>query len=359
MSSPMDQFGLNFSQTRILYSFQYFLLKEDIDKETDFVKKHLKRRWLNKWRESVENFLETIATNDLEKNNCLLYIDYSLLEEAVKRMKCSINKRRPLYSILLELSLFTLYAPFGTEDDEQFKSLKNSDNFCPTILEKLEFFANELGIERGCVQNFKSNYQKWSNEITGYNPLNMLLGGLIGGAVVAVVAAAIAIPVLVPLLAPILAPGLSGAAAISAVLAALGGGAIAAGGFGMAGGMAVIVGGGAILGTGAGTGISSLFAQSPGLAVREAAKFLVTFNEIILVQRDVIKQEIALTGRNIIKEQRNKINELEEQILDMQMANDNNQERINNLQQVVKYFRKALEISQYLLKEFLHKNGLA
>ncbi|MEH2413870.1 hypothetical protein [Nostoc sp.] len=358
MTSPMEEFGLNFEQTKILYSFLYFLVQEDIDRETEFVKKQLKRRYLNNWSKSVEKFLEPLASNDLQKNNRFLYTDYSLFEEGFKIMKWSLNKRRPLYSIVLELSLFSLYAPFGTEEDEQFKNLKLSETFRPIFIEKVVFFANELGVEREHVTRFKSNYQRWSNEITGSNPFNFLLGGLIGGAVVAAVAAAIAIPVLVPLLAPILAPGLSGAAAISAVLAALGGGAIAAGGFGMAGGMTVIVGGGAIIGTGAGTGISSLFAQSPNLAIREAAKFLVTFNDIILVQEDVIKQEIALNARNIIKGQRNKINELEEQILEMQMARDNNQEEISNLQQVVKYLRKALVISQILLNHFLNKNNL-
>ncbi|BDI18283.1 hypothetical protein ANSO36C_40850 [Nostoc cf. commune SO-36] len=358
MTSPMEEFGLNFEQTKILYSFQYFLVQQDIDRETEFVKKQLKLRYLNKWSKSVENFLGTLASNDLQKNNSFLYTDYSLFEEAFKIMKWSLDKRRPLYTIVLELSLFNLYAPFGTEEDEQFKKLKLSETFRPIIIETLVFFANELGVEKEHVTRFKSNYQKWNNEITGSNPLNFLLGGLIAGVAVAAVAAAIAIPILVPLLAPILAPGLSGAAAISAVLAALGGGAIAAGGFGMAGGMAVIVGGGAILGTGAGTGISSLFAQSPNLAVREAAKFLVTFNDIILVQEDVIKQEIALNARNIIKGQRNAINEPEEQILEMQMATNNNQEQISNLQKVVKYLRKALEISQSLLKSFLCKNGL-
>lgn len=358
MTSPMEEFGLNFEQTKILCSFQYFLIQQDVDTEADLLTKQLKLRYLNHWIKSIEKFLSSIASNGLEKKNTSLYTDYSSFEEVFKRMKWSINKKRPLYSIVLELSLFNLYAPFGTEEDEQFKKLKISERFSSIILERLMFFAHELGVEKEYVIRFQSNHQKWTNEIIGSSPLNFLLGGLIGGAVVAAVAAAIAIPVLVPLLAPILAPGLSGAAAISAVLAALGGGAIAAGGFGMAGGMTVIVGGGAILGTGAGTGISSLFAQSPNLAVREAAKFLVTFNDIILVQEDVIKQQIALNARNIIKAQRNKINEIEEQILEMQMARVNTQEQINNLQQVVKYFRKALEISQKLLKSFLDKNGL-
>ncbi len=355
----MDDFGLNFEQIRILYSFEYFLVQEDITKETEFIKKQLKRRWLNLWRESVENFLSSIASNDLERNDCFLYTDYSSLEESVERMKQFLERSRPLYSILLELSLFIIYTPFGTHEDEQFRNLKLSEAFRPKIIEQIGFFANELGIEIGYVKLFKTDYKMWSDVITGSNnnPFKVIIGGLIGGAVLAAVAAAIAIPILVPLLAPILAPGLSGAAAISVVLAALGGGAIAAGGFGMAGGMAVIVGGGAILGAGAGTGVGSLFANSPDLAVREAAKFLVTFNDIILPQKDVEKQEIAHSAREIIRRQRNTINELEGQISEMQMNRDSNSEQINNLQKVVKYFRKSLEISQNLLKEFLQIYG--
>jgi hypothetical protein len=346
----MDEFGLDFEQTRILHSFQYFLVQADIDKETEFVQKQLKLRWLNLWKESVENFLDTV--NNLEGRDCSLYINYPLLDNAFRRRGQRLERKRSLYSIVLELSLFTLYAPFGTEQDEQFNKLKLSENFRPQIIKRLEYFAHELGVERECITRFKSNYQMWSNEITGINqnPFKILLGGLIGGAVVAAVAAAIAIPVLVPLLAPILAPGLSGAAAISAVLAALGGGAIAVGGFGMAGGMVVIVGGGVILGAGAGTGVGSLFAQSPDLAVREAAKFLVTFNKIILAQTDVSNQEIAESAREIIRRQRNTINELEEQILERQMRRDNDQQEIDNRKKVVIFLRKALEISQNLLK---------
>jgi hypothetical protein len=205
MSSPMNDFGLNFEQTRILYSFQYFLVQEDIDRETEFVKKQLKRRWLNLWKKSVENFLGTLENKNLECIDCSLFTDYSLLEKAVEKMRGEIQKRRALYSIVLELSLFTLYAPFGTEEDKQFKELKLSEKFRPQIIETLKFFAGDIRVEGEFVKKFQSNYKKWSDEITGsnLNPVNMLLGGLIGGAVVAAVAAAIAIPVLVPLLAKV------------------------------------------------------------------------------------------------------------------------------------------------------------
>lgn len=357
MSSPIDDFGLNFEQTRILYSFQYFLVQEDIEKETEFVKKRLKRRWLHLWRESIEKFLATLDGNNLDESSYSLFTDYSLLEQAVLEVQRAIHKRRALYSITLELVLFTAYAPFGTEEDEEFSKLKLSEQFKPQYIQKLTSFARTIGVESEFTTTVKSKYEEFSNEITGSNsnPFNMLLGALMGGVVVAAVAAAIAIPVIVPLLAPIIAPGLSGAAAISAVLAALGGGAIAAGGFGMAGGMAVIVGGGAIIGAGTGTTISSFFAESPSLAVHEAAKFLVAFKYIILAQKDVDKGEIAQTAQEIIRQQREYINELEKQIDEMQINGDN-PEQVNRLQKVIIYLRKALEISTAMVRKFLSNN---
>lgn len=359
MMSEMDDFYLNFEQARILYSFLFFLIKEDIERETDFQNRQLKRRWLEIWIKSIEQFLQSLHDNKTQVTTTYLFTDYSELAKAVSKLKNNLTKKMPLYLILLELSLFIIYYPLGVEEDDKFKKLTITDTYRQTIIKKLESFADELGIETEYVRRFKSNYKKWNNEISEFNPLNLLLGGLIGGAVVAAVAAAIAIPILVPLLAPVLAPGLSGAAAISAVLAALGGGAIAAGGFGMAGGMVVIVGGGAILGTGVGTGIGSLFAQSPSLIIPQAAKFLVTFNDILLEQKDVIKQVIAMKARQIIKQQRNTINEIEEQISELQMSVNQNEEQVKNLQKLVKFLRKTLDISQNLLKNFLQRHSLS
>ncbi len=357
----MDEFALSFRQTRILFSLQYFLGTEDIDYEIDSETKRIKRQWLNKWRASVEDLLKSQLANNTDKDSYTLFVDLFEIKQEIELEKRSLDKKRPLYSILMEVVLFRLYFPLRTKEDEKYMKLKLADTYRQRIVGRLESIAEWLSIEKDYVKKFKSGYERRSNEISGLqsNPLNFLLGGLIGAAVLAVVAAAIAVPVIVPLLAPILAPGLSGAAAISAVLAALGGGAIAAGGLGMAGGFTVIVGGGAILGATAGTGVGALFAQSPDSAVREATKFVVSFEQVILTQKDVAKQEIARIAKEIIKKLRNTIHSLDDQISDLQIKPNKNQEEINNLQRVNGYFRKALEICENLLEEFLRRNGLS
>ena len=66
--------------------------------------------------------------------------------------------------------------------------------------------------------------------------------------------------------------GLTGAAATSAGLAFLGGGAIAAGGLGMAGGTMFLIGGGALLGTRVGTQMIKSMKENPELLLQQLAK---------------------------------------------------------------------------------------
>jgi tetratricopeptide (TPR) repeat protein len=169
--------------------------------------------------------------------------------------------------------------------------------------------------------------------------MNLLFGALFGTVILAV-AAAFFTPVIAGFLAPILAPGLSGAAAVSAVLAALGGGAIAAGGFGMAGGFAVLVAGGAILGGGAGAGVGALFAQSPDTALTQAAKLEVVMKEIIFIQKDI------RLAQEIIKEQRQAIRSIEDKLDDLLRVPEKNQKQIENLKKAIDYLKKALERNQ-------------
>ncbi|MFM6137227.1 MAG: hypothetical protein ACKPCP_24280, partial [Sphaerospermopsis kisseleviana] len=136
---------------------------------------------------------------------------------------------------------------------------------------------------------------------------------------------------------------LSGAAAVSAVLAALGGGAIAAGGLGMAGGFAVLVGGGAILGAGAGVGVGALFAQSPDAALTQAAKLEVVMKEIVLIQKDI------RLAQEIIKEQRQAIRSLEDERDDLIVNKEQNKQKIENLEKAIEYLKNALKRNQDLL----------
>ncbi|MBE9234753.1 hypothetical protein IQ227_01545 [Anabaena aphanizomenioides LEGE 00250] len=66
-----------------------------------------------------------------------------------------------------------------------------------------------------------------------------------------------------------------------------------------------------------------------------------------------------MKARQIIKQQRNTINEIEEQISELQMSVNQNEEQVKNLQKLVKFLRKTLDISQNLLKNFLQRHSLS
>lgn len=335
----MREFGLTLEQTRIMFSYQYQLVLADIEYEEILDKKALKRGWLSIWKESTELFLKSQLSNESNPNSYFhLITDFELLKKIVKEINADAGNKLSLYLILLETTLFKPYYPLGNSDDEKFKDLKISDEY--KLTHKLMVFAKTLGIESDIVTRFKSNYNEALKGIKG--GLNPWLLGVVGAVLLAIVAAFFT-PAIAALLAPILAPGLSGAAAVSAVLAALGGGAIAAGGFGMAGGFAVVVAGGAILGASAGVGAGALFAQSPDSALTQAAKLEVVMKEIVLIQKDI------RLAQEIIKEQRQAIRALEDQRDDLLADKEKNKQRIENLEKAIEYLRNALKRNQDLM----------
>ncbi len=335
----MKEFGLTLEQTRIMFSYQYHLTLGDIEYDFFFDKKVLKREWLSKWQDSTELFLNIqINKNSTTNYTFGLLADFSLLKKEVEIIRKELDSKFTLMVILLEVTLFTPYYPLG-DNEQQFRDLKIYDE--NKLIGMLEFFAGTLEIDTNCVKKFKTAYNQAVDGISG-RTFNLLLGGLFGTIFLAVIAA-FATPLIAGLLAPILVPGLSGAAAVSAVLAFLGGGAIAAGGFGMAGGLAVIVGGGAILGAGAGAGVGSLFAQCPDTALTQAAKLEVVLREIILVQKDI------RFAQEIIKEQRNAIRSLEDKMFELRRNQEKNKAEIENLKKAIEYLNKALERNEILL----------
>jgi len=360
-SQAMKEFGLTPEQTRIMFSYQYHLVQADIDKQSNNdvkntlkqeflrgfqgdidnqsepVKKILKLEWLRNWENSTTLFLNSQIAPDTPHNRSLeLITDFELLRNLVKSHLISPGNQLTRYLILLEVTLFQPYYPLGDSRDEAFKDLKLEQEYTG----KLRDFARSLDIDPDCVLRFKSNYKEAIQGIKGgINP--WFLGAV--GAVVLGVVAVLATPLVVGLLAPILAPGLSGAAAVSAVLAALGGGAIAAGGFGMAGGMAVIVAGGSILGASAGVGVGALFSQSPDTALIQAAKLEVVMREIVVIQKDIRK------AQKILKEQRLAIRSIEDQLDELLLNQQKNHKEIENLKRAIEYLKKALERNQALM----------
>ncbi|AFZ13220.1 hypothetical protein Cri9333_2352 [Crinalium epipsammum PCC 9333] len=338
----MKEFGLTPEQTRIMFSYQYNLVQADIDNEPDFDKKNLKRQWLTKWKDSTELFLNSQITASSPRGTSFdIITDFTQLKALVKS---SLIPPLTRYLILLEVTLFQPYYPLGDSSDEKFKNLKIDNE--EKLTNKVRFFAKTLDIDPDSVYRFKYNYKEAIQGIKGgVNP--WLLGAV--GAVLLGVVAIFATPLIVGLLAPILAPGLSGAAAVSAVLAALGGGAIAAGGFGMAGGMAVVVAGGSILGAGAGVGVGALFGQSPDAALTQAAKLEAAIKEIIFIQKDSRKDQKIINLAEIIKQLRLAIRSLEDKLDELLLEPEKNHQEIENLKKAIEYLKKALGRIQDLM----------
>lgn len=340
----MKEFGLTPEQTRIMFSYQYHLVQADIDSGSNYEKNALKREWLRKWKASTELFLNSqITPSNSPKSSCDIITDFELLTNLVESSLITPGNQLTRYLILIEVTLFQPYYPLGDSRDEAFKNLKIADE--ERLTRKLRSFALTLDIDPNCVNRFKSNYKEAIKGIKG--GINPWLVGV--GAVAFGVAAVFATPLIVGLLAPILAPGLYGAAAVSAVLAALGGGAIAANGLGMAGGMAVIVAGGSLLGAGAGVGVGALFGQSPDAALTQAAKLEVVMRDILFMQKDSRKAQEIIKPQEIIKQLRLGIRSLEDQRDELLLNREKNQKEIENLTKAIEYLKKALERLQGLM----------
>jgi hypothetical protein len=58
MEQAMTELGLTQEQTRIMFSYQYHLTREDILQESDIQKKKRKQKWLEAWKEYCEKFLQ-------------------------------------------------------------------------------------------------------------------------------------------------------------------------------------------------------------------------------------------------------------------------------------------------------------
>lgn len=322
MKAAISELGLTSEQTRILFSMQYLLIENDIQGHER--KKTEKKKWLQEWTESINNYLRGI---DKQTYKPITIARSRLISEILDIINTvNMSNKTPIYLILLELTLFTPYYPLaGAKMATRLRYRRDK--------EYLEGMAVELGIGSEYVDKYLSGYKKAVQGITGFWP--KIIGGALVGAILLAVTAGLAAPLLGALFAPI---GLSGAAATSAGLAALGGGAIAAGGAGMAGGIATIVAGGALLGVGSGLGVGKLLSSSPKFTLSEAAKLEVVMREITLTaQKDVrLAQEIIL-------EQRNTLKMLDDRLFELQQEEDENKDQIKTLKKSISHLRHAIE----------------
>lgn len=341
MNESITSFGLTFQQMRILFSLEYYITKQDaegterfLDMINPFAGDHAnKKEWLKSYDEEIRRFMKT--THPTESENCTLIKNTKELREAIIREENNSDREIWKYLVILECILFTPYFPMSEKDtkDKTYKGLSLDEDIRKSSVNTV---AGWMDIAPDKVKLLKEAYESGVKKLTGY--WNKVLIGIGAGVVAALLAVVTCGGSIAAMFA---ASGLYGAAAVSSGLAALGGGAIAAGGFGMAGGMAVLIGGGLLLGTGAGAAVSIGLAETnPNGVMNECAKMYVVLKEIILgMQNDTKQAQEILAG--IV----DKISALKKEIVELQIQQEKNKEKIKNLEKSIDYLEKFLKIA--------------
>lgn len=330
MSVAFSELGLTKEQARLMFSYQYQLIMDDISHSS--TKESEKADWSKQWIQSVDAYLSELKGTGPSR----ILTDGGKLHSEAERIGNSLmlNNRTPLYLILLELTLFHPYYPLSEKEKNGKLGYKRNN-------ELLRSFARQLSVGEDYVDKYLHSYATAVRGITGYWP--KVIGAALAGAILLAITAGFAAPMIGALFA---AEGLAGAAATSAGLAALGGGAIAAGGAGMAGGIAVIVGGGALLGLGSGVGVGKLLATSPQFALSGAAKLEVVMREITLTAQKDIR-----VAQEIIKEQHQTVQALDDRLFELQKDRDKNKDEIKTLKKSIEYLRSAIERNRSYLED--------
>ncbi|WP_216828596.1 hypothetical protein [Alkalihalobacterium elongatum] len=202
-----------------------------------------KKQWLTLWSEQ--------AWVALSHNPGLRNLT---IEELKTRFLLKKENEYKMYLLLQEAILTPVYAelegfPKGLSERDMNKGIAVITTQCG--------FPGEVG------KNIIKNTGNFLKEVNNY--WGRVIKWSIAGTGAAILTAGLAAPAIAAAIGGTM--GLAGAAATSAGLAAIGGGAIAAGGLGMAGGMQILIGGGALLGAVGGGSIANFIGKLPKDAI--------------------------------------------------------------------------------------------
>lgn len=330
----ISKFGLNINQTKILFSIQKFIIERDIA-ISKLDKRYDKRVWLEEWSQSIFDYL--CGIDPLQTRN--FYNQYEIKQAINNEIMKSPHNKTWYYIVILESTLFTPYTPLGKnkDDDKKYNKLKfNKQTEYIKQLVRYHSIINDY-----YVDSFEKVYNKTLSQLKGVKSKIMinLFGVIAMGGFAAAMACVFAGPIAVLIFGAKFA-GLSGAALVSACLAAAGGGALAAGGAGMAGGIVAIAGGGALLGLAGGGavagGINMLVVSTPDFALTQAAKLEVVLKEIILnTQKDI------LAAQSVLSNYKEQINKLNLHIKNLELKINKDKKMIKDLKRSLEYMEKA------------------
>ena len=192
---------------------------------------HRKKLWVKQWRETVSSLLDIKDLNSL-RENIFRELNQLFNEFPEEKKICFVT----------EISSFTAYYALTEQDGTEYSNLKFEEAAYLGALNELLTKGN-FNADIRALQLLRSNFfycvKDLSKYTSGHSNRWIWMGA---GALVLLIAA--------PYLAGVIGGfmGLSGAAAISARLAFLGGGSLAAGGFGMMVGYFALMTGGILFG---------------------------------------------------------------------------------------------------------------
>ncbi len=278
--------SLDPAQARALYSLENILIEADIARTENEDNRQAKQLWLNLWQNRILSGFGLDSMEYFVKDEKAIYDAFYSIEQ-------TDENRRWFYLLTMELAVFTPYYPLGTSEDSRFKKL---DLVKYSYLDD-QFIRRQTIVTQAELDSIRIAYKKYKGLVSGSTQNTIIAVGVAG--VAAAVTGGLAFvfaPGIATLIAGEAVVGLHGAALTSASLAFVGGGSLAAGGFGMAGGTAIITGGGALLGL-AGSSSASMAAiiQQTGSDYweRQTTKLL-TFSKCVL--KDRIKDKDAISA---------------------------------------------------------------
>lgn len=364
LSEGMDfeKLGLTIEQTEILYNLEYYKTLNDIAVTTTPVGKDkiilLKKEWLEEWKSYIESGFADFVEDEKAK------LHWYSKDELLKMVSINEPQKPWLRLILLESMLFEPYYPLGIEMDKKgndvpskrYDALKMpltgyKKNEGDSYLDS--FFPNQY-CQEGYVKRLRKCYDKITRELN--EVLKTVITSLSITAAVTVIVvftAGVFAPAIATALVGSQFAGLSGAALTSACLAYLGGGAIAAGGFGMAGGTAAIVGGGAILGLGVGAGVGGAVGAAGLMGkkamIQQSAKLMVSVREIFLNDEHDIEYSDTVYEKYV-----EKIIEIEKGLVELKLKADvASKDEKKKLKLEIKNAEEAVEAMKLARKSML------
>ena len=339
-------FGLNNTETKILYSIEQDLVKTDIALTGDNDTQVKKGEWLKEWEKEIEKITGIKKTffNDRDKT-------YSALITHAEQTQYNDW----LYRIVLEVINFKPYVQLK-ENDDSYKKLKLVNK---KYLEEV-FCHKQSYIDAADLKKLTKYFNNNIAVISGKN--EKIAVGTAGAIAIAVVTGglgyAFAPSIAVALFGNAFA-GLHGIALVNASLALAGGGSLAAGGLGMAGGTMIIAGGGAVVGLSTAStlgAVAGALLSSPEYILRDCSKLVTNCGYVMLNKYGMGDQVTQIRDQLLTAVEEY---ELKLEILTKSDFTDEtpaqNKERKKQISQIktsVQYLRKTVVEINKLLKNY-------